>query len=494
MNNTLFSENISISRSYILKLVSSAAIATFVLMTIYEYTKQLIFPSILIWESHAVTITFSTILASFASYFAIRKINILHEQIVTEVKEREKIEKHLRELTTNLEEIVNKRTIHLEKLNKELKNEIYTRIKIEAELKRSEERYVSLFRKSPVGLFEYNPDLMITEMNDRFVELIKSSRAELFNFDINTIIDNQVLPALLEVFQGREGYYKGPYFSTISNHLLFAILRTAPLLNSSGKIIGGIGIVEDITALSKKEEELISAKKNAEKSEKLKTEFLSQISHEIRTPLHSISSFTQLIKEKLNSHADDETNDYFHYISNSCNRVVRTIDLIVNMSEIQVGSYKYVPTSFNFIKDLIIPIIGHYKIYTDSKNLALVFIEEINNIIIKADLYSLQQVFVNLLDNAIKFTNEGGIIIRVARDEQNIIVQVEDSGIGISKEYLQNLFKPFTQEDTGYSRKYEGNGLGLALVKEYCNINSAIISVTSIKGKGSVFTVSIPID
>ena len=107
---------------------------------------------------------------------------------------------------------------------------------------------------------------------------------------------------------------------------------------------------------------------------------------------------------------------------------------------------------------------------------------------LKADEYSVKQIFSNLIDNAIKFTNKGEINIRLFRNEhQSLNVEVQDTGIGISRDYLPELFKPFTQEQQGYTRKYEGNGLGLALVKNYCQINNIDLAVKSKKGIGTEF-------
>ena len=107
-----------------------------------------------------------------------------------------------------------------------------------------------------------------------------------------------------------------------------------------------------------------------------------------------------------------------------------------------------------------------------------------------ADRYSAQQLFCNLIDNAVKYTPKNGEIeIRLHKSDNNLLVDITDTGIGISNEYLPNLFTPFTQEEMGYTRKFDGNGLGLAIAKKYADLNNAMINVKSVKGKGSSFTV-----
>ncbi|MDX9924510.1 MAG: ATP-binding protein, partial [Ignavibacteriaceae bacterium] len=110
---------------------------------------------------------------------------------------------------------------------------------------------------------------------------------------------------------------------------------------------------------------------------------------------------------------------------------------------------------------------------------------------IYGDEYSIGQIFSNLVDNAIKYTNTGFVKLKVFEShEKNIVVRIIDSGIGISEEYLEKIFEPFSQEEQGYCRSYDGNGLGLALVKRYCKINNAEIDVISEKGKGSSFQIT----
>ena len=108
-----------------------------------------------------------------------------------------------------------------------------------------------------------------------------------------------------------------------------------------------------------------------------------------------------------------------------------------------------------------------------------------------ADKYTLTQAFQNLLDNAVKFTEAGGIEVFSYENEESIFVDISDTGVGISQEYLPRLFKPFSQEEEGYSRKFDGNGLGLALTKKYIDLNQGEISVVSGKGQGTTFTIKL---
>ena len=243
------------------------------------------------------------------------------------------------------------------------------------------------------------------------------------------------------------------------------------------------------------EEKLLLAKEEAEKSEKLKSEFLAQISHEIRTPINVMMSFTSLLKEKYkNDEADEETSLGFRAISNAGKRLIRTIDLLLNVSEIQAGSYDYQPKVVDLNVDVIQNLIPEFTELAKSKKIEFKTSFIVNqNCDVFADEYSAHQIIANLVDNAIKYTEKGEVKITVDKDgEGKTFVEVSDTGIGISKKYLPNLFSEFTQEDIGYTRKFEGSGLGMALVKKYCELNNADISVESTKGKGTKFRVTFP--
>lgn len=264
----------------------------------------------------------------------------------------------------------------------------------------------------------------------------------------------------------------------------------SPIKNTEGKLTHFLAVKEDITSDKEKEKKLIEAKEKAELSDKLKSEFLAQMSHEIRTPINVILSFTSLLQSEFINNVDEDTQTIFNSIESSGQRIIRTIDLIINMSELQSGSYETDPKNTDVVSKIIDPLILEYKVLAQKKGLELEFNPATNNISLFVDEYSTSQIFSNLIDNAIKYTQEGKVEVHLFADEHSVItVEVRDTGIGISEKYLPELFKPFSQEEQGYTRRYEGNGLGLAIVKKYCELNNAEIRVKSKKGEGTVFTV-----
>ena len=254
-----------------------------------------------------------------------------------------------------------------------------------------------------------------------------------------------------------------------------------------------LGVLRDITDLKIFQEQLILARERAEKSDKLKSEFLAQMSHEIRSPVNIIMSFASLIKEELKDEASEDIKTCFNAIDNGGRRLIRTIDLILNMADVQSGKYEPYLEQTDLEKDILQNLILDFASAANIKGLEILFENKIGKKLILLDRYTATQIFANLIDNAIKYTKQGRVTIRLKHSPEYIEASVADTGIGISEEFMPHLFDPFSQEEQGYTRRFEGTGLGLSLVKKYCDLNGAKILIESKKGKGTVFTIRFPI-
>jgi PAS domain S-box-containing protein len=270
-------------------------------------------------------------------------------------------------------------------------------------------------------------------------------------------------------------------------------------LKETASIVEGINvsepfyqsIVEDIT--EKKLTELATkvAVDNQKKSEKLKTEFLAMISHEIRTPLNVILNFIQMMKNDSGIPPVNDKNELIDIMVEEGERIRRTIDMILEMSQLQSDTYEYMFTEINLLEDILSPIIHLYSEKAQKKSLKIVLRNKIKAVPIYADKQSIMQIFTQLLDNAVKYTQKGNIVITIFSDEESqICVSVSDTGIGITEEYIPHLFSLFSQEDNSYSRMFEGTGIGLALVKKHCDLNKAVIEAKSKKNVGTEFIVT----
>lgn len=249
-------------------------------------------------------------------------------------------------------------------------------------------------------------------------------------------------------------------------------------------------LILEIKERRKTQIELEQAKEKAELSDRLKTEFLTQMSHEVRTPINVLVNYAQLIKEELDIPIGSDLSNYFDELEVGSKRLIRTIESILYASQLQIGAYNPIFAKVD-LKEILMQKVKELEHLAREKDLQIKLGISESDYFLTADKFGVEQIFQHLIENAINFTLQGSIEITLVKDgKQKTIFSIADTGIGISKDFLPKLFLPFTQEDHGYSRKFEGNGLGLALVKGFCEINKAEIKVSSVASKGSAFTVT----
>lgn len=231
---------------------------------------------------------------------------------------------------------------------------------------------------------------------------------------------------------------------------------------------------------------------NLERIDNLKNEFFSIISHEFRTPFTVIQNYLELIQYELENYsiADSKIGEYISSVQEGSDRILRTINLIVNLAKAQSENYSLSSSKFNLYENVIIPYYTKYQEFATEKNLNIEIKHSSSDIIINADITHTIEIFCHLLENAIIYTNEGSIEIVLSKSQNKAYLSIIDTGIGITEENIDKIFEPFIQENSGYTRQYEGNGLGLTLVKKYCELNGFKLSVKSIKNKGSIFTIT----
>jgi PAS domain S-box-containing protein len=373
----------------------------------------------------------------------------------------------------------------------ELDVEINQRKRAENFLKKSEEQFKLLFENAPIGMFIISSDGKALKANKAFCNTIGYDLHEIIGAHIKYIFNGHKSGDVKSTFQlilENESLDTECTLIKRDGRKITVIMKTIKISDETGELNNTLIQVLDITAIKKAQSELLSALDKAKESDRLKSAFLAQMSHEIRTPLNVILPSIPIIADELSS-KDEEILSILTSVENAGKRLQRTIDMILSMSAVQSGNYKPRFENFSLADDLK-NLSKEFVSITKEKRLQLYFTNSSSNSEIAADRYTVNQIFQNLIGNAVKYTHSGHISISVEDYERNkVIVKVEDTGIGISSKYIKNLFAPFSQEDAGQTRKYEGNGLGLALVKEYVRINNGEISVQSEKNKGSVFSV-----
>lgn len=265
----------------------------------------------------------------------------------------------------------------------------------------------------------------------------------------------------------------------------------SPIKNQEGKIINYIILSEDISDRKKMEKDLIKAKEKAEESDRLKSAFLANMSHEIRTPLNSILGFSDLLTEpELDSESRQE---YATLINNSGSNLLTIINDVLDISKIEAGQIVLSANELS-AQRIISEIQREYSFKANSKGIELRLATETpeKEIIIRSDEMRIKQVLINFVGNAIKFTDKGCIEIGIRLINNQIQFSVKDTGIGIAKEDHDKVFDRFRQIEAAPTRKYGGNGLGLAITKNLAELLGGKVWLESEPNVGSTFYFALP--
>nr|MDA3866058.1 ATP-binding protein [Salinivirgaceae bacterium] len=245
-----------------------------------------------------------------------------------------------------------------------------------------------------------------------------------------------------------------------------------------------------LSQIQKQNTALELAKEQAERSVRIKERFLANMSHEIRTPMNGISGMAKLLQD---TPLNKEQLAYLENINSSAATLLVIINDILDFSKIEAGKIEFDKANFN-INDLIDRLYKTFKVKTDEKSISLTFIKDDTlPEFLSGDQVRLNQILNNLLSNAVKFTNLGNITLSVKVinrdiDAITLLFSVKDTGIGIAKEKMHDIFNSFQQESSSTTRKYGGTGLGLTISKQLVELQEGKMSLESKKGEGSTFS------
>ena len=353
---------------------------------------------------------------------------------------------------------------------------------------------------NPTYYRNINGDFM--GVNKAFLNFIDKFEAEVIDYSLEEIFDANAATVFGEkACQIITQQVSVEYDLTTTNGLGEYVeleIHEAPFFNNQSHVAGVVGMFLDVTKRNELERELLEAKHTADRSAKVKGEFLANMSHEIRTPMNAIIGMAHLA---LASNLDEKQHNYVNKIDIAAKQLLRLINDILDFSKIEAGKIDIESTPFKLDK-LLETVATVVSIKAEEKGLELVFDTSpiLPNYFI-GDLLRLSQVLINLVGNAVKFTEQGSVTIKIMADiitDENYELKfsVKDTGIGMSKEQQKKLFQSFSQADSSITRKYGGTGLGLTISQELVKLMGGEIRVESSQGEGSefYFEITLPIN
>lgn len=262
------------------------------------------------------------------------------------------------------------------------------------------------------------------------------------------------------------------------------------IFNDAGEVVWLDGVILDITQRYEMEQVLRYEKLKAEHAAAVKTEFLANMSHEIRTPMNAIIGFIDIL---LQTPLAPDQKQYLDTINHASASLLHLLNDVLDTARLERGVVELESVNFS-LRELLNQVLATFKVSAEQKGLTLQleYSPDINEFF-RGDEQRLRQVLVNLIGNAVKFTERGGVVVKVSADERFAQFEIHDSGIGIAADRISTIFEPFTQADASMTRRFGGSGLGTTISKQLVELMGGSIHVASELGEGSVFTFRIPL-
>ncbi|MEA1915942.1 MAG: ATP-binding protein [Campylobacterota bacterium] len=327
----------------------------------------------------------------------------------------------------------------------------------------------------------------ITFVNERFCKTSGYSREELMGRGHNVVRDpDEPKEIYLDLWKTIEN--KEIFKATIKNRAkdgstYYVDSVIIPFLDVDGNIKEYMSVRYDIT-------DVVNAKNRAIEAQRAKDEFLSNMSHELRTPLNAILGFSQILHKKLES----QNRKYMGMILDNSRHLLELINDILDLSKIQSGKFEVNLHEFNLTQEAV-TLLERIGIQAEQKGINLKYKISDEKLYLRADWLRVSQIITNLVSNAIKFSKKDeDVDVEFLYENENLQITIRDYGIGMSKEVQEKIFEPFIQADSSTTRKYGGTGLGLSIVTQLIELMSGRLELVSEEGKGSEFTIYLPIE
>lgn len=376
--------------------------------------------------------------------------------------------------------------------------DITDRKQAEIELQRSEERFRRAVLNAPLPIMIHSEDGEVLQISRAWTELTGYTHEDIPAvakwLEQTSNKESEAIKAhLSQLYRSTERVAEGEYE-------IFTKSGEKQIWEFSSSLLGelpdnrrlGISMALNVTERIKTQKAMQQAKETAEYASRAKSDFLANMSHELRTPLNAIIGFAEILRDELVGSINPEQKECINDIHISGQHLLEMINDILDLSKIEAGKMVLQLEEFSIV-EAVEEVNAIITALAVKKDLDLTLTHNQGGII-EADRVKFKQIFYNLLSNAVKFTPEGGkVTTKLEVNETELCAQVMDTGIGISEADQAKLFAPFTQIDTSKSRRYGGTGLGLALTQRLIALHGGGISVRSQEGKGSSFTLRIPL-
>lgn len=354
----------------------------------------------------------------------------------------------------------------------------------------SNRRYYRLFDISPVAYIVLDKKSRIVNCNLAAAKVIQRKRLHLLNQPFIKYLKKEDVIVfskhLKDVFSGK------------TNNICEVNLRKGNVFEVHSTISPGEGddqsvclsVLFDMQEHKKMATEMEIAKKNAEKANNLKSEFLANVSHEIRTPMTSIIGYSDIL---LHDVQNPEYKKKLDVINKASKGLLLIINDILDISKIEAGELALCPKEFS-LSNVLRYIELLFEVKANEKGIEFSMHEHSLPDLVLGDDERIRQILTNIIGNAIKFTRKDGIVnVNCEYRQGNVVIQVKDNGIGIPKEKQQSIFLPFIQGDSSSERNFKGTGLGLSITKKIIELLRGTIILQSEEGKGTTFTIQIPL-
>jgi len=370
--------------------------------------------------------------------------------------------------------------------------DITERKKAEDNLRASEARYRGVVEDQSELICRFLPDTTLTFVNDAYCRYFGVKRKEILGQTFLKLLPEEVHELVFDNLQLLTSKQKSTvvyeYSFTDNGNVCWQQRSDRAICNDMGQVVELQSVESDITQRKLAETKLQAAKEAAEAANRAKSAFLANMSHELRTPLNAILGYTQIFNR--DNALSDKHKDGLKIIERSGNYLLTLINDILDLSKIEAGKIELQLADFNF-NQFIQCITEIFQIQAQQKGIIFTYQPiSVLPVWIHADEKRLRQIIINLLGNAIKFTKQGHVTIKVSYENSNIHFQIEDTGIGISKHDLEKIFSPFQQVGNP-NYQAEGTGLGLSITKKLVEMMGGKLQVKSILNQGSVFSTTL---